>query len=129
MRTIPDWAIQLAWAISGIFATGAVWYFLSLKQYDNTAYAAVGATVFAGIAIYLHRRKDKSDATLSPAEEFARRYTDQPSHIRFIKALPKLRRVVYENAPDEKGNTRRGLTVEDVLRMTPSAPGAASKVH
>ncbi|PLZ01961.1 hypothetical protein CY652_13100 [Burkholderia sp. WAC0059] len=31
---------------------------------------------------------------------------------------------------DDKGNTRRGgLTVEDLLKITPSAPGAASKVH
>ncbi|WP_321847880.1 hypothetical protein [Burkholderia diffusa] len=98
MRNIPEWTIQLAWAVFGIFATGAVWYFLSLKQYGWVACSAVAALVLAGVAIYLHRRKDKADAAVSPAEEFARRYTDRASHIRFIKALPKLRRVVYENA-------------------------------
>lgn len=97
MRSVPEWAIQLAWAISGIFATGAVWYFLSLKEYANAAWAGGGALVFVAIAIALHRAKDRANSE-SPAEEFTRRYTDQPSHMRFIKALPKLRRVVYENA-------------------------------
>lgn len=109
MRNIPEWAIQLAWAICGIFATGAVWYFLSLKQYSEAAYATAGALVFAGVAIYLHRRKDKADAAMSPDEEFARRYTGQASDFRFIKALPKLRRVVYDNARE---GWDTGVTVE-----------------
>jgi len=102
MRTVPDWAIQLSWAIYGVFATGALWYFLSLKEYLNAGLAVAGAIVFAGAAIAFHRKRDKASQTQpashSPAEEFARRYTDQPAHIRFIKALPKLKRVVYENA-------------------------------
>jgi len=33
MRTVPDWWIQTSWWVSGIFATGAVWYFLSTREY------------------------------------------------------------------------------------------------
>ncbi|AOK33101.1 hypothetical protein [Burkholderia cenocepacia] len=109
MRNIPEWTIQLAWAICGVFATGAVWYFLSLKQYSEAAYAAVGALIFGGVAIYLHRRKDEADAAVSPADDFVRRYTGQASDIRFIKALPKLRRVVYDNARE---GWDTGVTVE-----------------
>ncbi|KVP22421.1 hypothetical protein [Burkholderia ubonensis] len=109
MRNIPEWTIQLAWAICGVFATGAVWYFLSLKQYSEAAYAAIGALIFGGVAIYLHRRKDEADAAVSPADEFARRYTGQASAIRFIKALPKLRRVMYDNARE---GWDTGVTVE-----------------
>ncbi len=97
MRSVPEWSIQLAWAVFGIFATGAVWYFLGLKEYANAGWAAVGAIVFAGVAIVLHRAKDKASSE-SPADEFTRRYADEPSHIRFIQVLPKLKRVVYENA-------------------------------
>ncbi|MHB8471343.1 MAG: hypothetical protein ACYDC8_00565 [Gammaproteobacteria bacterium] len=112
MRPAPDWAVQLSWSVSGIFATGAVWYFLSLNEYLNASLAAVGAAIFAVIAIILHRLKDKTASAKvdkSPAEEFARRYTDQPGHIRFIESLPKLKHVIYENA-HEGWDT--GTTVE-----------------
>ena len=105
MRTVPDWSIQASWWASGIFATGAIWYFLSLKDYSWAGAAAIGAIGFAGLAVFLHRKKDASAASASPvsanpssAAEYARRYTDQASHVRFIKSLPKLRAVVYENA-------------------------------
>ena len=107
MKTVPDWTIEGSWWVSGIFATGGVWYFLSAKNVGGVVVAAVGALLFAGVAIVLHRRKDAASepaaaagAQDTPAEEFARRYTDQPSHIRFLKALPRLRSVVYENAQE-----------------------------
>jgi len=107
MKPVPDWAIQASWWCSGIFATGAVWYFLSVKSYGGAIAATVGAILFAGLAIILHRKNDAysersvpSTHEHTPAEEFARRYADVPSHIRFIKALPKLRAVVYENAQE-----------------------------
>jgi hypothetical protein len=105
VRAVPDWWIQTSWWASGIFATGAVWYFLSVREYPLAAAAGVTAAAFAILAVFLHRRKDglsQQEAPAAPAEtpaeEFARRYTDQPSHIRFVKSLPKLRAVVYENA-------------------------------
>ena len=97
VRSVPEWSIQLAWAVSGIFATGAVWYFLSLREYANAGWAGAGAVMSVAVAIALHHAKDKATSE-TPADEFTRRYADEPSHIRFIKALPKLKRVVYESA-------------------------------
>jgi len=42
-RTVPDWLIQLVWWFSGIFATGALWYFLSIKDYFYAAGSVVAA--------------------------------------------------------------------------------------
>lgn len=107
MKSVPEWAIQASWWVSGIFATGAIWYFLSVKRYGGVISAVVGALLFAGLAVGLHGRRGKELASAvrevteqTPAEEFTRRYVDQPSHIRFLKALPKLRAVVYENAKE-----------------------------
>lgn len=105
VNTVPDWKIQGSWAISAFFATGALWYFLSNKDYPLAIGTAIAAICFSVVAVQLHRQRDsltKQDrpSPQSPADEFARRYTDQPSHIRFVKALPKLRAVVYENAQE-----------------------------
>ena len=112
MKNVPNWAIQAAWWVSGIFATGSFWYFLSLKSYGPSALSAFGAIAFASIAIVLHRKQDKQLSAVQgqdPSNEFARRYTDQPSHIRFLEALPKLKAVVYENA---RGGWDTGVTAE-----------------
>lgn len=58
MRTVPDWSIQVAWWLSGICATGAVWYFLSMDSFLYAFVSGLGAVVFAVGAIVLHRRKD-----------------------------------------------------------------------
>lgn len=58
MRRVPDWQIQVCWWISGIFATGAVWYLLSLNRYQWAGLAAYEAVAIALLAIGLHRRND-----------------------------------------------------------------------
>ncbi|HPF58934.1 MAG TPA: hypothetical protein PK820_09100 [Candidatus Competibacteraceae bacterium] len=55
---MPDWWIQAAWWGSGIFATGAVWYFLSTGKFWSSVAAAIAALVLAGVAIVLHQKKD-----------------------------------------------------------------------
>jgi hypothetical protein len=64
MRTVPDWSIQAAWWASGIFATGAVWYFLSTREYPLAVAATIAAAALAGVAIILHRKKDAVQASL-----------------------------------------------------------------
>ena len=49
-----------AWFVAGVFATGSFWYFLSQQNYLGTALSGLGAIVFAGVAIYLHRLNDRS---------------------------------------------------------------------
>lgn len=106
MRVVPDWWIQTTWWASGIFATGAVWYFLSTRDYPLAGVAGALAVGLAVVAILLHKAKDRAARAVAPAaadsmaDEFSRRYTDQPSHVRFLKALPKLRAVVYEAAQE-----------------------------
>jgi hypothetical protein len=78
MRRVPEWATQLAWAVCGVFATGAVWYFLSLKEYASAAYAAVGALVCAGVAIYLHRLNDRALSSLRTPDSARPTADNQP---------------------------------------------------
>jgi heme/copper-type cytochrome/quinol oxidase subunit 2 len=59
MKKIPDWIIQVTWFVAGICATGALWYFLSTKEYTMAVIAVIGAVVFSLIAISLHRSNDK----------------------------------------------------------------------
>ena len=61
MDTVRDWWIETAWWASGIFATGAVWYFLSTREYPLAIAAGVVAVVLAAVAIILHRKKDALD--------------------------------------------------------------------
>jgi hypothetical protein len=65
MKTVPDWAIQASWWVSGIFATGAIWYCLSVQSYAYAAGSAGGAGAFAALAIVLHRKKDATDKALA----------------------------------------------------------------
>lgn len=57
-RMIPDWLIQTAWFVSSVFATGAVWYYLSQNDSLGIGIAIAGALLFAVIAIALHRSRD-----------------------------------------------------------------------
>lgn len=70
MRRTPDWQIQTSWWLSGIFATGAVWYFLSIQSYMYSGVAALFALAFAVLAISLHRRNDSADEQNQPAPAF-----------------------------------------------------------
>ena len=58
MGAVKDWWIQASWWASGIFATGAVWYFLSTREYSFAIAAGVAALALAILAIALHIRKD-----------------------------------------------------------------------
>jgi len=63
--------VQVAWFAAGICATGAFWYFLSQKDYTGTVVTGVGAFVFAGLAVYLHVRKDGSSRKHQHKEQLA----------------------------------------------------------
>lgn len=67
-----DWMPQAAWFVAGIFATGALWYFLSKENYYATFVSALLAIVFVAVAIYLHRSTDKSAVHASHRDELAR---------------------------------------------------------
>lgn len=69
MRVVPDWWIQTSWWISGIFGTGAVWYFLSEREYSLAVAAGVAAAILAIIAIVLHRKKDTLQSTAASVHQ------------------------------------------------------------
>jgi hypothetical protein len=66
MRSVPDWWIQGAWAASGVFATGAVWYFLSAHEYAWAVLCGAAGLACALLAIQLHRTKDALTASPRP---------------------------------------------------------------
>lgn len=57
-RVVPNWLLQVAWFIAGIFGTGAFWYYLSQKNLCLTLVSAGGAVLFAGLAVALHVLSD-----------------------------------------------------------------------
>lgn len=57
-QQVPDWLVQLTWFIAGIFATGALWYFISVKNTSLAIGAAAAAVLFCFLAVYLHRLRD-----------------------------------------------------------------------
>src|SRR5205823_237366 len=69
MKAVPDWSIQAAWWASGIFATGAVWYFLSTNERGFAVAAAFAAVFFALIAVTLHRKNDEVDSKREDAAD------------------------------------------------------------
>lgn len=68
VRIAPALWIQIFWWASGMFATGAVWYFFSTHEYAFAIAAAMAAVVFAILAVMLQRRQDAvpAAATSSP---------------------------------------------------------------
>lgn len=105
MRSVPEWSTQLAWWASGIFATGAAWYFLSTKNIPYTVGSVVFALIFAGIAIALHIKKDAFAEALIPIElksdlpaDYVRRSTENEAHVRLVRHLPDMKAVAYQSS-------------------------------
>lgn len=68
----PDWLIQIAWFIASVFATGAIWYFLSQNNYHFALWSGFGAMVCALLAVTLLIRNDlvrREQATTDAANE------------------------------------------------------------
>lgn len=68
---IREWHTQLGWWVSGIFATGATWYFLSSKNYCVATISAILAGAFALMTVLLHKLRDGQGAPtlISSSEE------------------------------------------------------------
>lgn len=61
---MPEWLIQITWFVAGVFATGAFWYFLSVKNNEAALFSGIAAIVLAGLAAYLHRLNDQASQLL-----------------------------------------------------------------
>lgn len=115
-RTVPDWVIQTCWWTSGVFATGALWYFLSIKDYPYAAGSGALAFAFALAAIALHRRKDQLAEQSVPTEfkdelpdDYVRRSFDDPTDVRIFQSLPELKAIAHRTA---QPGWNIGVTVE-----------------
>jgi hypothetical protein len=91
-RAIPDWCIQGSWFVAGIFATGALWYYLSTNSAFGVWGAVAGALLFSGVAIALHRRRD---AQLSEAASRA----DQSRTLSAAPTKENIERVILNSDP------------------------------
>ena len=58
-RLVPAWLTQLVWFLAGIFATGAVWYFLSRDEHLFAWLSVAAAAVLAVVAVQLQRVNDR----------------------------------------------------------------------
>jgi hypothetical protein len=108
--------IQICWWISGIFATGALWYFLSIKDYSYAGGSGVLALTFAIAAIALHRRKDQLAEQSLPAEfkdelpdDYIRRSLDEPTDVRIFESLPEFKAIACRTA---QSGWDTGITAE-----------------
>jgi len=70
-RSVPDWLVQLVWFLAGVYATGALWYFLSRDDPLSAALSFCGAVVLAFVAVQLHRLNDKSSRFKAHREQLA----------------------------------------------------------
>ena len=70
-RPVPDWLPQLVWFVAGIYATGALWYFLSKDDFIAAGLSFVGAAVMTFIAVQLQRINDRSARFLKVREGLA----------------------------------------------------------
>lgn len=84
-RLTPDWLIQIAWFIAGVFATGAIWYFLSQNNYHFALWSGFGATVCALLAVTLLIRNDlvrrEQATTHKRSEDETIRVETQPGNV------------------------------------------------
>ena len=57
-RVVADWVIQLVWFVASVFATEAVWFFLSKDAYIPAGVSALSAVVLCVVAMYLQSLND-----------------------------------------------------------------------
>ncbi|MDR3715213.1 MAG: hypothetical protein P4L51_20565 [Puia sp.] len=76
---------------------------MSLNKYKLLTLSIIVAIALASYAVYLHKQRDASSndepsikPITTPAEEYTKRYIDEPWEIRFVKAMPKMRSVMYK---------------------------------
>lgn len=71
-RLVPDWQVQLDWFLASVFATGALWYFLSRDDFLPAGMSAVAAVALGTVAVRLQRLNDRSARFRSRREDLAR---------------------------------------------------------
>jgi len=94
MSRVADWHINVTWTVCGVFATGAVWYFASAKDWKNVVLTSVAALFCAGLAVYLHKIKDAQHAEEELAKDMRGRQSLSKNPTK-----DNLERVILESDP------------------------------
>jgi hypothetical protein len=87
-RPVPSWLQQLVWFAAGIFATGAVWYFLSRGDYWAAVLSFVAAGILVLVAVQLHRLNDREARFRRRREQLAQFLKEGESLLTRINAEP-----------------------------------------
>jgi hypothetical protein len=90
-RVVSERVVQLVWFIAGVYATGAVWFFLSKDDFISAGVSALSAIALCIVAFYLHGLNDQSKRLhaqrekiggfLKEAEGLTARANDDPAPI------------------------------------------------
>jgi cell division protein FtsW (lipid II flippase) len=54
----PDWLFQVMWFGASVGATGAIWYFLSQRNYHAVLWWGFATAIVILLAVTLHIRND-----------------------------------------------------------------------
>ena len=68
-KILPEWLVQITWFFAGVFGTGAVWYFLSIKNTEAALISGTAAVVLAVLAVFLHKINDNGSRLFSHREK------------------------------------------------------------
>lgn len=79
-RPVPEWLTPLVWFLASVFATGAIWYFLSREELLPAALSAVAAITLVVVAVQLQRLNDRS-ARFREHRENLGRFLDEAGSI------------------------------------------------
>jgi hypothetical protein len=58
-QTVPEWLLTVLWFIAGIGATGAFWYFLSMRNYAAAVAAGIATITVIVLIVSIHVRNDR----------------------------------------------------------------------
>ena len=70
-RPVPSWLLQVVWFLASVFATGAVWFFLSRDDHLPTWLSVIAASTLVVVAVQLHRVNDSDVRFRSRREALA----------------------------------------------------------
>jgi hypothetical protein len=79
----PNWLFQVMWFGAGVGGSGAVWYFLSQRNYHAVVWTGFGTVVVVLLAVALYIRNDRlrsaqQTATASPSPAAERPAPEEP---------------------------------------------------
>ena len=101
----PDWLFQVMWFGASVGATGAIWYFLSQRNYHAVLWWGFATAIVILLAVTLHIRNDLLRSEQQPT-------TTNPSPASERPALENLPAAVTPSVPQRPGESKADLQVK-----------------